>query len=33
MSEEAAQSLGADPVRVFFEITLGVIEPGVVAAA
>src|SRR5213593_1356052 len=31
--EEAAQSLGAHPVRAFFEITLGVIKPGVVAGA
>jgi putative spermidine/putrescine transport system permease protein len=31
--EEAAQSLGAHPVRAFFEVTLGVIKPGVVAGA
>ena len=31
--EEAAQSLGANPVRAFLEITLGVIKPGVVAGA
>ncbi len=31
--EEAAQSLGAHPVRAFLEITLGVIKPGVVAGA
>jgi putative spermidine/putrescine transport system permease protein len=31
--EEAAQSLGASPLRAFFEITLGVIKPGVVAGA
>ena len=31
--EEAAQSLGASPVRAFLEITLGVIKPGVVAGA
>ena len=31
--EEAAQSLGATPVRAFLEITLGVIKPGVVAGA
>jgi putative spermidine/putrescine transport system permease protein len=31
--EEAAQSLGAHPVRAFFENTLGVIKPGVVAGA
>jgi putative spermidine/putrescine transport system permease protein len=31
--EEAAQSLGAPPVRAFLEITLGVIKPGVVAGA
>ncbi len=31
--EEAAQSLGAHPVRAFFEITLGVIKPGVAAGA
>ena len=31
--EEAAQSLGASPVRAFFEVTLGIIKPGVVAGA
>jgi putative spermidine/putrescine transport system permease protein len=31
--EEAAQSLGASPVRAFFEVTLGLIKPGVVAGA
>ncbi|MBI4588269.1 MAG: ABC transporter permease [Candidatus Rokubacteria bacterium] len=31
--EEAAQSLGASPVRAFLEITLGIIKPGVVAGA
>jgi putative spermidine/putrescine transport system permease protein len=31
--EEAAQSLGASPVRAFLEVTLGVIKPGVVAGA
>jgi len=31
--EEAAQSLGAHPVRAFLEVTLGVIKPGVVAGA
>jgi putative spermidine/putrescine transport system permease protein len=31
--EEAAQSLGASPVRAFAEITLGIIKPGVVAGA
>jgi putative spermidine/putrescine transport system permease protein len=31
--EEAAQSLGAHPLRAFFEVTLGVIKPGVVAGA
>ncbi len=31
--EEAAQSLGASPVRAFVEITLGIIKPGVVAGA
>src|SRR4030095_5555856 len=31
--EEAAQNLGAHPVRAFFEVTLGVVKPGVVAGA
>ena len=31
--EEAAQSLGAHPLRAFFEVTVGVIKPGVVAGA
>src|SRR6266849_533888 len=31
--EEAAQSLGASPLRAFFEVTLGVVKPGVVAGA
>ncbi len=31
--EEAARSLGASPLRAFFEVTLGVIKPGVVAGA
>ena len=31
--EEAAQSLGASPVRAFLEVTLGIIKPGVVAGA
>jgi len=31
--EEAAQSLGASPIRAFFEVTLGLIKPGVVAGA
>src|SRR5437762_7541477 len=31
--EEAAQSLGAHPIRAFLEVTLGVIKPGVVAGA
>jgi putative spermidine/putrescine transport system permease protein len=31
--EEAAQGLGASPVRAFFEVTLGLIKPGVVAGA
>jgi putative spermidine/putrescine transport system permease protein len=31
--EEAAQNLGAGPVRAFLEITLGVIKPGVAAGA
>ena len=32
-TKEQAQSLGAHPVRAFFEVTLGVIKPGVVAGA
>ncbi len=31
--EEAAQGLGASPVRAFLEVTLGIIRPGVVAGA
>jgi putative spermidine/putrescine transport system permease protein len=31
--EEAAQSLGASPMRAFLEVTVGVIKPGVVAGA
>ena len=31
--EEAAQNLGASPVRAFLEVTLGVIKPGVAAGA
>ena len=31
--EEAAQGLGASPIRAFFEVTLGLIKPGVVAGA
>ena len=31
--EEVAQSLGASPVRAFFEVTLALIKPGVVAGA
>jgi putative spermidine/putrescine transport system permease protein len=31
--EEAAQSLGASPMRAFLEVTVGVIKPGVAAGA